>query len=131
MDRKTLYKIIIPVLLLFTYAIGFNCLPPAFAAGNLRKLKGISDSMGRMEQHGQAEGKNYEQACSFLNGPDIEQGIKGSDLIKICGEPVAKADNGLRWVYKPPTSTLFKGEKIYFYFDENQKLADWEYVIQK
>jgi outer membrane lipoprotein-sorting protein len=131
MDRKPLHNIIILVLLISIYGVNLNCLPPAYASGNLRKLKGISDSMGSMEQHGQAEGKNYEQAYSFLNGPDIKQGIKGSDLIKICGEPVAKADNGFRWVYKPPTSTFFKGEKIYFYFDENQKLADWEHVLQK
>jgi hypothetical protein len=131
MDRKLLYKIIIPVLLISIYGVSLNCLPPAYASGNIRKLKGISDSMGSMEQHGQVEGKNYEQARSFLNGQDIKRGIKGSDLIKICGEPVAKADNGLRWVYKPPTSTFFKGAKIYFYFDEDQKLIDWKKVSQK
>ncbi len=108
-----------------------NCPPPAYASGNIRKLKGISDSMSRMERQGLADGENYEKACIFLSNPGISQGIKGSDLIKICGEPVAKADNGLRWVYKPPTSTFFEGEKIYFYFNKDEELINWKKVSQK
>jgi hypothetical protein len=99
--------------------------------GNIRKLKGLSDSMGRMDAQGKKEGINYQKADVFLNSEDIRQGVSGEGLIKICGEPVAKADNGSRWVYKPPTSTFFEGEKIYFYFDADQKLIGWEKVYQK
>ena len=101
------------------------------AAGEIRKLKGLADSMDSMEAQGKKDGINYQKADAFLSGSDISNGLPGSDLVKICGEPVAKADNESRWVYKPPTSTFFKGEKIYFYFDKDQKLVDWEKVYQE
>ena len=91
----------------------------------------MADDMAGMEEQKQKEGINYQKAANFLNSADIKQDMPAKDLIKICGEPVAKADDGLRWVYKSPTSTFFKGEKIYFYLDKDQKLVSWEKVYQK
>ena len=111
--------------------LNFNNISSLHAAGEIRKLKGLADSMDSMEAQGKKDGINYQKADAFLSGSDISNGLTGSDLVKICGEPVAKADNGSRWVYKPPTSTFFKGEKIYFYFDKDQKLIAWDKVYQE
>ena len=119
------------MLLTLALILTFNYAPPLYAAGEIRKLKGISDSMDSMEAQGKKDGINYQKADALLSSSDINMGLTGSDLIKLCGEPVAKADNESRWVYKPPTSTFFEGEKIYFYFDKDQKLIDWEKVYQK
>jgi hypothetical protein len=127
-----IYKYSILLILIITSSCGL--IAPLHASqgkGNIRKLKGLSDSMGEMDAHGKVEGVNYQKANTLLANPDIARGMSGDDLIKICGEPVARADNGTRWVYKPPTSTFFEGEKIYFYFDQDQKLLDWEKVYQK
>jgi len=113
------------------FILVFSNISLLHAAGDIRKLKGLADSMDSMEAQGKKDGINYQKADALLSGSDINNGLTGSDLVKICGKPVAKADNGLRWVYKPPTSTFFKGEKIYFYFDKDQKLIDWEKVYQK
>ena len=106
------------------------CISPLFAAGEMRKLTGLSASMDRMAKEENIEGQNYQKAKQFIHGPEITKGLSGDDLIKQCGNPVVKADNGLRWVYKPPTSTFFKGEKIYFFFNSDGKLSDWEQVYQ-
>jgi len=103
---------------------------PLFAAGEIRKLTGLSASMDRMAKEEKVEGKNYQKAKEFIQGPEITEGLSGGDLIKQCGNPVVEADNGLRWVYKPPTSTFFKGEKIYFFFSDDGKLSNWEQVYQ-
>jgi hypothetical protein len=107
------------------------CPRPAYASGQLRRLTGISSSMDRMKKQGAKEEANYQKADAFLGSPDIKQGISADDLLAVCGAPVARAGNNTRWVYKPPTSTFFEGEKIYFYFDNSQKLTGWEKVYQK
>jgi hypothetical protein len=127
-----LIKFYIYIIICATLSCAFTGQVHAYSGkGNIRKLTGLSDSMGRMDAQGKEEGINYQKADVFLNSKDIRQGISGEGLIKICGEPVAKADNGSRWVYKPPTSTFFEGEKIYFYFDADQKLTEWKKVYQK
>jgi hypothetical protein len=125
MKTNIFYILIIAILLWVC-----NYTVPLYAAGEIRKLTGLSASMDSMAEQGKEEGKIYKKADALINSADIKQGLTGKDLIRICGEPVAKADNGLRWVYKPPTSTFFKGEKIYFYFDKDQKLIGWEKIRQ-
>ena len=105
--------------------------PEAFAQGYIRRLKGISDGMNYMDQERQQEGRNYKRAEEFVIGPDIAVGLSKDDIVKTCGEPVAIASGGTRWVYKPPTSTFFKGEKIYLFFNKDDQLIDWEKVSQK
>jgi len=106
------------------------CNEPLFAAGEIRKLTGLSSSMDRMAKEQRVEDKNYLRAKEFIQGPEIAEGLSKDDLTKQCGNPVVVADNGLRWVYKPPFSTFFKGEKIYFFFNSDGKLSDWEQVYQ-
>jgi hypothetical protein len=104
---------------------------PVYAAGIIRRLTGISASMDRMEAQAKQEGINYERADTFLTSETAKQEISQKELKDTCGEPVAKADNGLRWIYKPPTSTFFKGEKIYFRFNHDRDLIGWEKIYQK
>jgi hypothetical protein len=103
---------------------------PLFAAGVIKRLTGLKASMDRMAREREAEGDNYQRAKEFIQGPEITEGLSKDDIIKQCGNPAAKADNGSRWAYKPPTSTFFKGEKIYFFFNGDGKLNDWEQVYQ-
>ncbi len=103
---------------------------PLFAAGVIRRLTGLSASMDSMAKQRQVESDNYKKAKEFIQGAEIADGLLKDDLIKQCGNPVVKADNGSRWIYKPATSTYFKGEKIYFFFDGDDKLSDWEQVYQ-
>ncbi len=121
-------QIAVSITILFVFIC--IAIKPLFAAGEIRKLTGLSASMDRMAKEKKVEGENYQKAKEFIQGPDIAEGLSGDDLIKQCGNPVVEADNGLRWVYKPPTSTFFKGEKIYFFFNKDGQLSDWEQVYQ-
>ncbi len=106
------------------------CVRPLFAAGEIRKLTGIAENMKRMALQEDQEGKNYARAKDFISSKKIQEGLSKDDIAKACGEPVAVVDDKLRWVYKPPTSTFFKGEKIYFFFNKSGNLIDWEQVEQ-
>lgn len=101
-----------------------------FAAGEIRKLTGLSASMDRMAKEQRVEDENYQKAKEFIKGTEITEGLSKDDLMIQCGNPVVKVDNGLRWVYKPLSSTFFKGEKIYFFFNSDGKFISWEQVDQ-
>ena len=129
-DRITAHMRQIAIFIMIVSVFLSIALKPLFAAGEIRKLTGLSASMDRMAKEEKVEGENYRKAKEFIQGPEITEGLLGDDLIKQCGNPVVEADNGLRWVYKPPTSTFFKGEKIYFFFNSDGKLRDWQQVYQ-
>jgi flagellar basal body rod protein FlgC len=101
----------------------------SIAGGELVRLKGIADSMAQMEEVSRQEEANYQKAKAFINSQDIAKGLNKDFISQRCGEPVAVADDGKRWVYKPPSSTHFKGEKIYFVFDNDGKLISWQQVL--
>ncbi len=103
---------------------------PLFAVGVIRRLTGLKASMDRMAKERRVEGDNYQKAKEFIQGSEITEGLSKDDIMKQCGDPAAKAGNGSRWAYKPPTSTFFKGEKIYFFFNADEKLSDWEQIYQ-
>ena len=102
-----------------------------FAAGQLRKLKGIADSMGSMDKALALETRNYNKCKEFIIGNKIAAGLLKEDVKRYCGDPVARVDDGKRWVYKPSDSNFFEGEKIYLFFDENGILQDWQQIYQE
>jgi len=120
------YTIIFTIL----YIILAGSAQTLFAAGNIKKLKNIADSLGAMEKASKAEGKNYDKAKALLSTQDIRKGLSKEEIEEYCGEPVASVKDDTKWVYKPPSSTFFEGEKIYFFFDSDGNLTSWEQVYQ-
>ena len=102
-----------------------------FAAGQLRRLKGIADSMGSMDKVSDIETRNYNKCKEFIIGNKIVAGLLKEDVKKYCGDPVSRVDDGKRWVYKPSDTSFFEGEKIYFFFDEEGILQDWQQIYQE
>ncbi|NQT90934.1 MAG: hypothetical protein HQ558_06745 [Candidatus Omnitrophica bacterium] len=123
--EKARLTIIICVALLLSSA------GPLMAAGEIKRLLTIKESMDLQQKESDQEADNYSKADAFFNGPDIVSGLSAEAVVAQCGQPVAKADDGLRWVYKPPSSTFFEGEKIYFYFDKDNTLLSWEKIYQR
>lgn len=103
---------------------------PVMAAGVLKRLKVISDNMALQEKALDKEAKNYKKAEEFIDSQDVKKGLAPDFIVNRCGEPAARADHGRRWVYKPPGSTYFKGEKIYLIFDESDRLSSWKKLRQ-
>lgn len=111
------------------YLLGIS--GPVVAGGTLKKLQGLAESATLQEEALKTEAKSYSKAEEFINSPDIKPGLSADFILERCGQPVARADHNRRWVYKPPSSTFFKGEKIYLIFDENNKLISWRKLHQK
>ena len=121
------------ILILIIISIQFVCAYPLFARGEIRRLKGIADEINfpAMDEVLKQEAENYKKAKAFLYSPKIEEGLSKDFVLKECGEPVARVHDDAKWVYKPPSSTFFEGEKIYFIFDQNDNLYDWKLMYQK
>ena len=103
---NSLNKIILLLLIILI------CASSVDAAGNLRKLKGLSDDMALKDKALDQETDNYNRAKDFISSDEVSVGISKEKIIELCGDPVARVDNDTRWVYKPSTATFFKGEKI-------------------
>ena len=100
------------------------------AAGALKKAKRVADSMAGQQSVLDQEDDNFRRAEEFISGEDISQGLTFDYIIANCGEPVARVRDDTEWVYKPTSSSFFKGEKIYFIFNEGKNLIRWERVEQ-
>lgn len=125
-------SLIVTVLFLVVFVVpAEEVLAKKKSGGGLRKLKSIGDNMALQEQVWKEEAKNYQKAEEFINSSNIKQGLASDLILERCGEPVARAQGARKWVYKPPSSTFFKGEKIYFIFDEDGNLLSWEQIVQK
>jgi len=128
---KPIYMIdLIKLILIFTYML---CVVSshALAAGGLKKLSVIGGNQELKEEAYRAEAKRYKRAKAFISGSEIKKGLTQDFVLKQCGEPVARARDGMDWVYKPPSSTFFKGEKIYLIYDSSKNLIDWKQVNQE
>ena len=99
--------------------------------GTLKRLSVIGDSISAMDEAREKEAEVYKKAERFIESADIRQGMSKDEILEICGEPTAEVQKGVKWVYKPPASTYFKGEKIYFFFDNDEKLLKWERIFQE
>jgi len=119
---------LIPIFLVVFFILAFA--QPILAGGEIRKLTGIGNSLNAMDKASAKEGKNYQKAKAFIESADIRPGLSADAIIKACGKPVVKVADGLRWVYKPPSSTFFEGEKIYFIFNKDGNLLSWKQIYQ-
>lgn len=103
---------------------------PLIAGGVLKRLQGIAENMALQEDALDKEAENYRKAEEFIDSQEIRKGLSSDFILGRCGQPVARASQGRRWVYKPRGSTFFRGEKIYLIFDENERLVSWEKLLQ-
>lgn len=124
-DMKKIIAIFISGLFLFITS------RTLMAGGTLKRLQTIGENMTLQQKVLDQEAKNYKKAEELINSPDIKKDLSTHFILERCGEPIAKANDGMRWVYKPPSSTFFKGEKIYFIFDKNNKVISWEKIYQQ
>ncbi len=102
------------------------------APDGLNTLIKMSGDRQKMTKILVEETKNYENAKKAVSKGNIKAGDSASLVRKSCGEPVLilaeGKDGSKRWVYKPMGSTYFEGEKIYLFFDSQDKFVKWETV---
>ncbi len=92
-----------------------------FAEG-LSTIKEADKAFSENRKALEAETAIYENVSSALANDSFEKGMTKDAVREAYGEPViisTDPETGTeKWVYKPGSSTMFKGPKIYIYFDE-------------
>lgn len=103
-------------------------------AADLKTLMEIGASQADIAKTLQQETKVYNGVKSAIDSGAIKKGMAADKLRKKYGEPVIsvydKKREADKWLYMPSESTHFKGEKIYLYFDKENKLTEWEKIEQ-
>ncbi len=103
-------------------------------SADLKTLMEVGASQADMAKAMRQETENYNSIKSAVAAGEVKPGMKAESIRKKFGEPVIniydKKRGAAKWLYMPASSTHFKGEKIYLYFDREDKVLDWEKVEQ-
>ena len=99
----------------------------------LLTLKSFAKEQGQLDQYVEERDKKFEELVKVYKTNSLNQfADKGSILDKF-GEPIMikdtiRNDQKLElWFYRYEMK-FFDSEKIYLYFDQEDKLVDWEYI---
>ena len=117
------------------------CLVSFFLSGcfflpeGLKTLKSFGDSQERIEAYLIKQTRLFNELLNDLNQEALEPGISKNKFIYTYGEPILlkEVDNpsgGLVLFYRHPTE-YFKSDRVYFYFDQEERLVRWEYKPKK
>ena len=92
---------------------------------------GASDKL--KEQASARETANFQKVKAYIEEAKINTGITKDEARRMFGEPViiVSEDDRTKWVYKQAESDWFGGEKIYLFFDKEERLISWDHVNRK
>jgi len=103
--------------------------------GWLGHLMQIGKARGDMEEELKKETESYRKIKKAIDQEHIKENERGQVISEKFGAPSIKlVENDkihTRWVYKQGETSYFEGEKIYLFFNENNKLAGWEIIPAK
>lgn len=106
---------------------------PAKAAG-LKTLMEMGANQADIAKTLREETNIYNGVKSAIDSGAVQKGAAADTIRKKYGEPVIivhdKKRDASKWLYMPAESTHFKGEKIYLYFDKENKLTEWGKIEQ-
>lgn len=114
-------------------SIVFIGLALAYSA-DLKTLMEIGASQADIAKTLQRQTSIYNGIKSAIASGALKVGAAAETIRQKYGEPVIdvydKKRDSNKWLYMPAESSHFKGEKIYLYFDKQNKLTEWEAVEQ-
>jgi hypothetical protein len=97
-------------------------------AEGLDTLIEAGKSQAEIQKEYAKETKAFEKAKKALANNAVTAGMSKDDLRKECGEPVvivsASGGKSEKWLYKPASSTFFKGPKISLLFGDSGLLEE-------
>ena len=100
----------------------------------LLTLKSYSANQDAQEEYVKAHDKRFLDLVQALESGQVSQYWNKKQLIRRFGDPIHKKsvarDDVMheRWLYRRALE-YFNGEKVYFYFDPDDNLVDWEHVV--
>lgn len=120
---------------LFTYLIialliTSGCVGLGGNVGALRLLVKLGQNDKLKQQTIKQETENFRKIKDYINSNKIEKGMSSELAVKKFGKPIlVLSDSGAeKWSYKPSDADWIGGEKIYLFFNNEDKLFDWECV---
>jgi len=111
------------VLLLGVTLVAASCA----ATDELPFLMEIAESGKAQEEMLDAETLQFNKAVQALKTHQLTVGMSMETVKAAAGEPVVvkEAGDGSVFVYKAGRASWFGGEKVYLYFDGDEKLTRW------
>jgi len=106
-----------------------------FLPERLKTLKKVGASQDEISAYLAKQLESFNQLIVDLDDEDIEPGISKKRFIRIYGEPILSKEvneptRGTILLYRHPTE-YFESDRIYLYFDQEEKLIRWEYKPKK
>lgn len=103
-----------------------------YAHAGLKELMEVGRNQAAIGKALKKETKNYNKVKKAIISEKLKEGILADKIRKRYGEPIIgifdEKKNAYKWLYMPATSTHFKGEKIYLFIDEEDKLVGWRLI---
>ncbi|MCX5678982.1 MAG: hypothetical protein NTY76_07775 [Candidatus Omnitrophica bacterium] len=102
--------------------------PAQIRAGGIDSLVEVGKSMADINAAMDEETRAFNRVKEAIDTGIIKKGISEAEVRSRCGEPVIANDDSAtkreKWVYKPATSSFFKGIRIYLFFDDTGALDE-------
>lgn len=97
-------------------------------AEGLDSLVVVGKSMADIDAAMNEETKAFNRVKAAIDNGAIKKGLSEAEIRSRYGEPVIMNDDSAtkreRWVYKPASSSFFKGIRIYLLFDDGGALDE-------
>lgn len=126
MVKHRLIILIVSILVLLTQTYAY--------AVDLKTLMEMGQNQADIAKTLQQETNTYNGIKSAITSGAVKTGMTAENIRRKYGEPIIETydrkRDANRWLYMPATSSHFKGEKAYLYFDKENKLTGWEVVEQ-
>jgi hypothetical protein len=102
--------------------------PAQVWAGGIDSLVEVGKSMADINAAMDEETKAFNRVKEAVDNGAIKKGLSEADVRSLYGKPVIANDDFAtkreKWVYKPATSSFFKGIRIYLFFDNTGALDE-------
>lgn len=104
--------------------------------GPLLVLKDLSEEQEQLNEYVDAQDKKFELLIEEAKSGTLGQYLDKKRILEIFGEPILKKEAGANnpetecWLYRYATR-YFGSEKVYLYFNKEEKLVLWKYIEGK
>ncbi len=119
-------------LLLLVCLLGTGCAKLAHLQ-QLLTLKAYSEDKDRQEEFVRQHNERFGRLMEAVRDQTITRYETRQQILRDFGPPVFKRKEGAggqgreQWLYREATA-YFEGDRVYFYFDNQGNMTDWEYV---
>ena len=100
---------------------------------SLMALKRLGEEQKSIARSLKLEERLFRKLVAHIKKDKLKPGTTLESFIGIYGEPIVSKDtlsSGKRLLYRHPTD-YFNSDKVYVYFDREEKLSWWEYLPAK